>query len=551
MAKPNLTRVPITDAIRAAAKVLLDSGRTFSTPDRKSLAAIADPASGRQFIHAGWWRNLHGLGKRALTDKASVKLGQLQAMADPKRNPNPHERDNAARMAKRLVEQDTKPLPGSAPGLEDLDRQQAERAEHLRRWQEEREREMDAFGEKLKAEQEADLAQHSGNPLGAAGYTLNDLLLDLDYRRLTPEETKAGRAELARLIVASNPGLNEADVLADIGGYVMRLRASLKKAEKRAAKRAEKRAAEKRAAVNPTTKEETVAKAKPKEEYEYVPGVGATELQQTWAKHDIAAACERYHSDHPDGRLTSARYILLGKRYFVGLWDGAEVVAVYRVGIDGKAPSPAADGEYRAVRDGGGETIRREAVARAEPHRRHRRPAPAKARTGTGTGTAKPAEPLSKAALRLIDDIRLANEDEARFMRSFRHPKPGKMSVLSPEVFIETICKATGLSDAKVRGHLDAILDRILANHDKAAATASEPEPVNTAAAQPAEPARKPRKAKPAEPTKRVWAKRPGDRHKKSPDGKWVDRHKPGYMAEAMRKARARWKAEREAGKRR
>jgi hypothetical protein len=105
--------------------------------------------------------------------------------------------------------------------------------------------------------------------------------------------------------------------------------------------------------------------------------------------------------------------------------------------------------------------------------------------------------------------------------QSFRQHVPGKMSIISPEVFIKAICAATDLSDTKVRGHLDAILDRILANHDKAAATASEPEPVNTAAAQPAEPARKPRKAKPAEPTKRVWAKRPGDRHKKSPDGKW------------------------------
>jgi hypothetical protein len=148
-----------------AARVLLDSGQPLTAANRKSLKAIADPASGRVFIDADWWRWLHGTDQRqvafAARAKAATRREALEAMADPRRNDKAHERAVAAR---KLAELKAKTAaagfrPVSTPGLEELDRAKAERDERLRRWHEESARRWAETGERIKAEQAAAAAR--------------------------------------------------------------------------------------------------------------------------------------------------------------------------------------------------------------------------------------------------------------------------------------------------------------------------------------------------------------------------------------------------------
>jgi hypothetical protein len=136
--------VPITDALRKAARDLLDEdaarphGRLRSE-DRKQLKAIADPASRRKFIDVDWWRWVHGrkyVHAYNIEDAPAnrAKVEKLEALADPKRNPNEHERKIAeAKLANFKPKQ-----PPSAPGLEEYDREQAE-------WKAERDRQLAEF----------------------------------------------------------------------------------------------------------------------------------------------------------------------------------------------------------------------------------------------------------------------------------------------------------------------------------------------------------------------------------------------------------------------
>ena len=134
--------VPITDTIRAAARMLLDSGQPLTAANRKRLKAIASPTSGRVFIDTVWWRLLHGTDQRQVASAARAKARErreaLEAMADPRRNDKAHERAVARR---KLADLDAKTAaaasrPVSTPGLEELDRAKAEHDERLRRWHE-------------------------------------------------------------------------------------------------------------------------------------------------------------------------------------------------------------------------------------------------------------------------------------------------------------------------------------------------------------------------------------------------------------------------------
>jgi hypothetical protein len=139
MAAFNPTRAPITDAIRTAASAFLASGKLTTADDRRKLRAIADPASGRQFIDINWWRFIHGVTKRQAETAARTKhralLEKLEHLADPERNPNEHERKvAAAKLAKLRAQSPEAAKPASAPGLEEFDRQQVPYEDYLRRW---------------------------------------------------------------------------------------------------------------------------------------------------------------------------------------------------------------------------------------------------------------------------------------------------------------------------------------------------------------------------------------------------------------------------------
>jgi hypothetical protein len=135
-----MATTPITDEIRAAAQAFLDSGKFATAAQRRSLKAIADPASGRKFIDVESWRWLHGVTPEQVRDRRSAANEALDtkiaAMADPARNPFPHQRKVAE---EKLVERKTrreaeaKKPPPSAPGLEEHDRREALKREALER----------------------------------------------------------------------------------------------------------------------------------------------------------------------------------------------------------------------------------------------------------------------------------------------------------------------------------------------------------------------------------------------------------------------------------
>jgi hypothetical protein len=79
----------ITDEMRAAARKLLrNPALKFDVPDRDLLTAIADGK--RKLIRAHWWKKHFVVVDR-------IKLGKLQRLADPARNPNEYERAVAGR----------------------------------------------------------------------------------------------------------------------------------------------------------------------------------------------------------------------------------------------------------------------------------------------------------------------------------------------------------------------------------------------------------------------------------------------------------------------
>jgi hypothetical protein len=133
-----MATIPITDAIRAAARDLLArDGERLSYHQKRSLEAVADPASGRKVIDVDWWRLLHGVHPQQAESKAKAKDRQrieaLKRLGDETRNPNPAEAAAARRKAAELEAKPTAPpQQRSAPGLEEHDRQQAARKEAIK-----------------------------------------------------------------------------------------------------------------------------------------------------------------------------------------------------------------------------------------------------------------------------------------------------------------------------------------------------------------------------------------------------------------------------------
>jgi hypothetical protein len=126
--------VPVNDKILARARELLALTRPLPGnryfPDRRKLRRIISGEAKR--VDVDWWRKENGVSKRQVDAKAEQdykkKLAALDAMADPARNSNAHERQ-AAQAARAKVEAAGPPLGRltSAPGLEAYDREQARR----------------------------------------------------------------------------------------------------------------------------------------------------------------------------------------------------------------------------------------------------------------------------------------------------------------------------------------------------------------------------------------------------------------------------------------
>jgi hypothetical protein len=93
------------------------------------------------------WRAIHGVTQKQVDARAQTnyqaRTEALERMADPARNPNPHERSVAAAKLERLKAKGRAAArPPSAPGLEGHDRQQATFEEMLKRLSEESYRRM-------------------------------------------------------------------------------------------------------------------------------------------------------------------------------------------------------------------------------------------------------------------------------------------------------------------------------------------------------------------------------------------------------------------------
>ena len=107
-----MNQIPVTDEIRAAAKEYLAAHKqTLPAPTRKKLQSIIDGE--RKVLDVAWWRKLFG-GERVAREADDQRLEKLQAMADPARNSNAHER--AAAQSK--IDGFKASKPKSAPGLQ-------------------------------------------------------------------------------------------------------------------------------------------------------------------------------------------------------------------------------------------------------------------------------------------------------------------------------------------------------------------------------------------------------------------------------------------------
>jgi hypothetical protein len=151
-----MARVPVNDEILARAHELLALKRPIPGnryfPDRTKLRQII---TGKiKSIDVDWWRGENGVREWQVTAKAErdfkEKLAALKAMSDPARNPNAHERGVAQAAFARLEAAGPPKTPGlrSAPGLEDYDREIAQRLAARRA-------EMDAAFKAAKARRDA------------------------------------------------------------------------------------------------------------------------------------------------------------------------------------------------------------------------------------------------------------------------------------------------------------------------------------------------------------------------------------------------------------
>jgi hypothetical protein len=114
------TTIAITDEISAASEWRLATALHLSSHDRRKLNAIAKGEC--KVIDVNWWRKIHDALFHA--DPARLKRkADLEARADPARNPNPHECAIAAKKLANLMAE----VPPSAPGLEEHDRTEAGR----------------------------------------------------------------------------------------------------------------------------------------------------------------------------------------------------------------------------------------------------------------------------------------------------------------------------------------------------------------------------------------------------------------------------------------
>jgi hypothetical protein len=132
-----MARVPVNDKILGKAGELLESWKSSGT--RAMLRRIVRGQV--KSVDVDWWRTVCGCTdaqiKTSLRRKASNAIAKIEAMADPNRNPNRHERETAKR---KLAEQKAKlereiesARAVSPPGLEEYDRERARRKEALDR----------------------------------------------------------------------------------------------------------------------------------------------------------------------------------------------------------------------------------------------------------------------------------------------------------------------------------------------------------------------------------------------------------------------------------
>jgi hypothetical protein len=129
-----MVRVPINDIILARAHELIASNKPLPHNIYGSgYAQLRQIVSGKvKSVDVEWWRVINGVAKHQVDAKAerdyNKKLAKLDAMADPARNSNAHERQ-AAEAARVKLEAAGAPSGRmtSAPGLEAYDREQARR----------------------------------------------------------------------------------------------------------------------------------------------------------------------------------------------------------------------------------------------------------------------------------------------------------------------------------------------------------------------------------------------------------------------------------------
>jgi hypothetical protein len=150
------TRIPVTDEIRAAAEALHAELDKHNHPIevRWRIAGIQLKlrkiiAGQQKHIDTDWWRKIHNLESIDVDERKQAKhratLAKVKAMTDPATNPNPHQRKVAEEMLAKLKAKAPAAQTSTAPGLEEHDRQQEERAKRGRAKQTEKARMMEAL----------------------------------------------------------------------------------------------------------------------------------------------------------------------------------------------------------------------------------------------------------------------------------------------------------------------------------------------------------------------------------------------------------------------
>jgi hypothetical protein len=120
-------RVPVNDKIVEAAKKLLK--KPSAGPAHAQLRKMVNGKV--KSIDVDWWRKVNGVAPRQVTAKAEKsfqnKLAGIEAMADPARNSNEPQRQEAEKILARVRAAGPPKAPRmpSAPGLEEYDLEQA------------------------------------------------------------------------------------------------------------------------------------------------------------------------------------------------------------------------------------------------------------------------------------------------------------------------------------------------------------------------------------------------------------------------------------------